>query len=143
MSEQNRKTPFISRWSRLKYRAKHADGSNSKVSTQDVPTKADSGLEQNTLHPGTKRPESESTNEIVKQLAIKKIITLPKWSTLDGLNEYDEDYRAFSPLGSKLTHDLIRQIQRDANRLSAAISSESSAVQSDADHASDSDHTKG
>lgn len=47
----------------------------------------------------------------VKQLALKIILSNQKWSMLDGMNEYDEDYTNFTLRGNLLTEDMIYRLQ--------------------------------
>ena len=48
----------------------------------------------------------------LEQLALKKIFQRPEFSSLDGLNEYDEDYTGFISRGDLITHEMQRAIAR-------------------------------
>ena len=51
-------------------------------------------------------------NDELERLALKKFFNKPELSILDGLNEYDEDYRFFKPRGDLMTQEMLRTAER-------------------------------
>ena len=55
---------------------------------------------------------SPGIHENLKQRALRKLFHLPKFNCRDGLDDYDDDYRSFKPLGDILTSDRRYQLER-------------------------------
>lgn len=51
-------------------------------------------------------------HEPLRQTALHKLFHLPKFNRRDGLDDYDDDYRSFKPLGDILTSDRRHQLER-------------------------------
>lgn len=47
-----------------------------------------------------------------RQLAYQQILKKTRFVTLDGMNEYDEDYRHFIPIGDLITEEMWHAMQR-------------------------------
>ncbi len=50
--------------------------------------------------------------EALRRKALRKLFHLPEYNISDGLNDYDEDYTAFAPLGSLVTAEMKRAFER-------------------------------
>lgn len=55
---------------------------------------------------------SPQTHENLRQMALRKLFHLPKFNRRDGLDDYDDDYRTFKPLGDMMTSDWRHQLER-------------------------------
>ena len=55
---------------------------------------------------------SPQTHENLRQMALRKLFHLPKFNHRDGLDDYDDDYRTFKPLGDMMTSDRRHQLER-------------------------------
>ena len=51
-------------------------------------------------------------SETLRQAALKKLLRLPAFNIRDGLNDYDEDYTVFEPLGDTVTSDMKFHAER-------------------------------
>lgn len=57
---------------------------------------------------------SEGVSEALRRQALRKLFHQPQFNIRDGLNDYDEDFTHFTPLGDKLTYQLRRLMERQA-----------------------------
>ncbi len=48
----------------------------------------------------------EGVDDQIKKLALRKLFKSPFFNVLDGLNDYDEDFTNFEPLGDIITSDM-------------------------------------
>jgi len=55
---------------------------------------------------------SEKVSEELRLQALRKLFRLPQFNVCDGLNDYDEDFASCKPLGSIVTHDMARGLDR-------------------------------
>lgn len=59
----------------------------------------------------------------LRRLALRRLFSQPSYNIRDGLNDYDEDFTYFEPLGDIVTSDMRHQIelaeQRERERLAA------------------------
>lgn len=55
---------------------------------------------------------SDKVSEELRLLALRKLFSLPQFNLRDGLNDYDEDFTSFKPLGDIVPHDMARSIER-------------------------------
>lgn len=69
---------------------------------------------------------SKKVSETLRRKALRKLFLSPSINVLDGLNDYDEDYRVFEILGDIIPYDLKQELKREAQELqeSAAQKSE-------------------
>lgn len=80
---------------------------------------------------------SESTDsklESLPRLSSQVLITVfrkAECCTLDGLNEYDEDFTSFTPLGDLVTHEMQQAADRLAKQVSDSSALENSATEVD------------
>ncbi len=49
---------------------------------------------------------NKGVSEVLRRAALKHIFQLPQYNVRDGLNDYDEDYTVFEPLGDTVTCDM-------------------------------------
>ncbi len=49
---------------------------------------------------------NKGVSEVLRRAALKHIFSLPIYNVRDGLNDYDEDYTVFEPLGDTVTCDM-------------------------------------
>ncbi|MGI9303574.1 MAG: DUF3306 domain-containing protein [Gammaproteobacteria bacterium] len=64
---------------------------------------------------------SPKVSEGLRRLALRKLFHLPKFNIRDGLNDYDEDYTFFEPLGDVVTSDMRMQRERAEARKRAEL----------------------
>lgn len=57
---------------------------------------------------------SPQVSEELKRIALRKLFHQSKFNYRDGLDDYDEDYRLFTPLGEVITADMRHQLERQA-----------------------------
>jgi hypothetical protein len=55
---------------------------------------------------------SEKVSEDLRLQALRKLFSLPQFNVRDGLNDYDEDFASFKPLGDLVPHDMARSFER-------------------------------
>lgn len=55
---------------------------------------------------------SEKVSEDLRLRALRKLFSLPQFNVRDGLNDYDEDFASFKPLGDIVPHDMARSLER-------------------------------
>jgi len=55
---------------------------------------------------------SPEVDEKLRKLALRKLFHLPQFNICDGLDDYDEDFRNFEPLGDIVTADMRFQQER-------------------------------
>lgn len=80
----------------------------------------------------------EQFTEQAKQLAYKKILQQSRFVELDGLNEYDGNYRHFIPRGELLTVEMRNALERlDALKKQTQQADEGPALQEDIDSGGD------
>ena len=57
----------------------------------------------------------------LRRQALRRLFSLPIYNVRDGLNDYDDDFTRFEPLGNTLTADMRHQLelreQRERQRL--------------------------
>ena len=68
-------------------------------------------------------------SEDLHRLALRKLFHSPRFQILDGLNDYDEDYTHFAPLGDLITQEMRHRMEVAAKRLAEA---EESTIEDDA-----------
>lgn len=122
--DQSEEEGFYSRWSRRKSHAAE-QSETPAVEVEPTPTAPAVATEEqekpplpdiNTLdedsnYSGFLSPE---VDEKLRKLALRKLFHLPKFNIRDGLDDYDEDFRNFEPLGDIVTADMRFQQERQA-----------------------------
>lgn len=69
---------------------------------------------------------SPKVSEGLRRLALRKLFHFPKFNIRDGLNDYDEDYTSFEPLGDVVTSDMRLQQERAEARKRAELEAQQS-----------------
>jgi len=64
---------------------------------------------------------SEKVSEQLRRKALRKLFQLPEFNIRDGLNEYDEDYSTFVPLGDTVTYQMKQFIERQTQQFKEAL----------------------
>jgi hypothetical protein len=120
----------LSRWSRRKAEARErtlADNDLAEAEEQADLTVADENLEpvEEPVLTDDDMPPIESLTEDsdysmfmsrgvsdqLRNLALRKMFHVPGFNLRDGLDEYDEDYTFFEPLGDIVTSDMKHQLE--------------------------------
>ncbi len=57
---------------------------------------------------------SPGVSEDLRRMALRRLFRLPQFNIRDGLNDYDEDFRIFEPLGKIVTADMKYHAERQA-----------------------------
>lgn len=119
----------LRRWSQRKYRAKQAAGlppegasaqsavPRTSAEAQDKPTdQTDTPvlppIESLDEHSDYRGFMSDKVSDELRRLALRKLFSLPQFNIRDDLNDYDEDFSAFRPLGDVIPHDMARGVER-------------------------------
>jgi hypothetical protein len=127
---------WLHRWSQRKLRAEHSVESDREVvtgrpaATQVSGEAGDSAPKDVTDEVGeAEEPElppiesldehsdyrgfmSEKVSEDLRLQALRKLFSLPQFNVRDGLNDYDEDFASFKPMGDIVPHDMARSLER-------------------------------
>lgn len=67
---------------------------------------------------------SPKVSQAVKKAALKKFFHSPLFNIVDGLDDYDDDFRNFEALGDIITSDMRSQMDREAERVREAAEKE-------------------
>ena len=124
---EERREEFLERWSRRKLDTQQA---NPGAPAGDATAATDTG-------PATEEPQklltdadmppietldensdyapflSPGVSDDLRQQALRKLFRQPGFNIIDGLNDYDEDFTQFAGLGSMITHEMKRLLQRE------------------------------
>ena len=133
--------PFMSRWSRLKARAREQAtpvvdaGAAPPQPAEDTPPQP---APPSVAQPPPELPDidllgedsdysaflAEGVDAVLRRKALRKLFHSPKFNVLDGLDDYMGDYTQFEPLGSIVTADMRHQIERAARLAEQALAEE-------------------
>ena len=69
-------------------------------------------------------------SQAVKKAALKKFFHSPLFNIVDGLDDYDDDFRNFEALGDIITSDMRTQMDRKAERVREAAEKEAESAES-------------
>ena len=125
---------FLSRWSRLKSQAKveeveavaqeYAEAeAQAPAAVEEVyqPTDEDmpplETLDESSDYSGFMSPR---VSEELRRLALRKLFQTPSFHVRDGLDDYDDDFTRFTPLGDTITSDMRFQQEMEALKQRAA-----------------------
>lgn len=124
-TEQRSEEDFLQRWSRRKLRAREglqppgvgvdppadvpAEQRPAPLTDADMPSIDD--LTEDSDVGGFFSP---GVSDKLRQLALKKVFALPVYNLRDGLDDYDDDYTSFEPLGDTVTADMRHRLEREA-----------------------------
>jgi len=145
--------PFLSRWARRK-RADRAGGDPDAAAGEKTEL-VDTAPEDGTLpEAGEDDPRAALTDadmppmdsidedtdmsgffspkvsRAVKQAALKKFFHSPMFNIVDGLDDYDDDFRNFEALGDIITSDMRSQMDREAERVREAAAKDAESSES-------------
>lgn len=59
---------------------------------------------------------SPGVSEALRKAALRKLFHLPKYNIVDGLNDYDDDFRSFAALGDIVTADMRHREELEAEQ---------------------------
>jgi hypothetical protein len=59
---------------------------------------------------------SPGVSEALRTRALRKLFTSGKFNVVDGLNDYDDDFTSFEPLGDVITSDMRHRAEMEARR---------------------------
>ena len=82
-----------------------------ELTDEDMPPV--SSIDENTDMSGFFSPK---VTQAVKKAALKKFFHSPIFNIVDGLDDYDDDFRNFEALGDIITSDMRGQMEREAER---------------------------
>jgi len=71
-----------------------------------------------TLHAGSDFSAfmSPGVSDALRQAALRKLFRLPKFNVIDPLDDYNEDFRTFAPLGEIVTAEMRHRAEAEARR---------------------------
>jgi len=118
---------FLARWSRRKLDGQPAPGNQTDRAaavTEATPPPADAPekvLTDADMQPIETLDESSDfspflspgVSDDLRRQALRKLFSQPDFNITDGLNDYDEDFTRFTGLGSAITHEMKRLLQRE------------------------------
>lgn len=133
--------PFLNRWARRKSVARTGGDADtaadeSPVEEQEITDAAAAGedsqapeltdedmpildsIDENTDMSGFFSPK---VTRVVKKAALRKFFHSPVFNIVDGLDDYDEDFRNFEALGDIITSDMRGMMEREAERAREAM----------------------
>lgn len=145
---------FLSRWSRRKRQARSLLDETAEAQELAVPFESSSTADFEPAEPATQTPVTDAdlppletldensdysgflspgVSDALRQRALRKLFASSKFQYRDGLDDYDEDYNKFEPLGGTVTADMRHRMQVEAERLARAEGADEGAVESDAE----------
>lgn len=71
---------------------------------------------------------SPQVSERLRQAALRKLFHLPQFNIRDGLDDYDDDFRVFEPLGDVVTADMRHRMEREAEAARRRLADQPSAA---------------
>lgn len=124
---------FLTRWSRRKLAEERPEplgpvAADGQAEPESAPVLTDADmppletLDEQSDYSGFLSP---GVSEQLRRMALRKLFHLPAFRVTDGLNDYDDDYRAFVPLGEIVTADMRFHAER---LLRASMEAESESV---------------
>ena len=126
---------FIRRWSQRKLQTEQADhgagetapaapSTGSAAEVEPSPPAAEPVKTDADMPPVETIDETSSiadffspgVSEDLRQAALQRLFRLPKYNVMDGLDDYDDDFRTFQALGDIITSDMRHQLEVEAER---------------------------
>ncbi len=156
--------PFLSRWARRKRVARAGgdpDAQQPETSLDGEMPAAAAPIAGQQPHGGDDRPPVELTDEdmpaidaidestdmsgffspkvsaAVKKAALRKFFHSPAFNIVDGLDDYDDDFRNFPALGDIITSDMRSQMEREAEGARESLAKDGQAAEEAADESRD------
>jgi Protein of unknown function (DUF3306) len=71
---------------------------------------------------------SEGVSEALRRKAMKKLFHLPEFNIRDALNEYDEDFSTFIPMGDTVTYQMKQLLEQQTQDFKQAMADDESEV---------------
>ena len=93
-----------------------SDRSQADSSEQAARGRKPEEIEQHRHRPHAETAPGPPDRAALGPLALRTLFRLPECSTLDGLNEYDEDYRFFSPFEKIVTREVRQAVATHRTR---------------------------
>ncbi len=113
--EENRQTESMvsGEISRDRDTSREPEGSENKpvLTDQDMP--ALESLDESSDYSGFLSP---GVSDALRKAALRKLFNTPVCKALDGLNDYDDDYTHFEPLGDTITAEMSYRADLEAKR---------------------------
>ncbi len=94
-----------------------------ELTDEDMPTV--DAIDENTDMSGFFSPK---VTEAVKKAALRKFFHSPAFNIVDGLDDYDDDFRNFAALGDIITADMRSQMEREAERARESLAKDGPAA---------------
>lgn len=117
---------FLTRWSQRKAEVanqapetpveKPQEPEQEPLTDEDMPPLE--SLDQDSDYSGFLSP---GVSENLRQLALRKLFRSPKFNVTDGLNDYDQDYSKWVPLGDVVTCDMRFAMERAKEKIERAL----------------------
>ncbi len=70
---------------------------------------------------------SPGVSEALRRKALRRLFASPVYNVTDGLNDYDDDFTTFEPLGDIVTSDMRHRMEREAEEAEARARAEADA----------------
>jgi len=103
-----------------------------ELTDEDMPTV--DAIDENTDMSGFFSPK---VTEAVKKAALRKFFHSPAFNIVDGLDDYDDDFRNFAALGDIITADMRSQMEREAERARESLAKDGPAADESRDPRAD------
>ena len=103
-----------------------ADTDSQAVELTDEDMPAVDTIDENTDMSGFLSPK---VSKAVKKAALKKFFHSPIFNIVDGLDDYDDDFRNFEALGDIITSDMRGQMEREAERVKESLAEKGEALE--------------
>ncbi len=109
---------FYRRWSRRKQAARQDDLPEAAAETvAPAPSEPElpplEALDEYSDYSGFL---SDKVSDRLRKQALRKLFHLPQFNITDGLDDYDEDFSIFEPLGDILTADMRHRAEQESRR---------------------------
>ena len=82
---------------------------------------------------------SPGVSDDLRRQALRELYSQPDFNITDGLNDYDEDYTQFAGLGSLVTHEMKRMLERELEKEHAKTTADVDSVTDDSSRESATD----
>lgn len=154
MTRSSEEPGFLGRWARRKEQVRRGERPEEEPAG-DGPAEREVGqpaaAEESEAAPltdadmpdlDTLRPDSDvspffspGVSEELRHKALRRLFHTSRFNVKDGLDDYDDDYRAHQPLGDIVTRDMRRQQERLAERRRLREEAEAAEARADAERA--------
>ncbi len=126
----DRDEEFLRRWSRRKAAGAGNDQESDTAREKEAPAPAPEPPPKTDVDMPPLESIDESTDmgeffspqvsEKLRRVALRKMFHLPHFNIVDGLDDYDDDFRTFDALGEIITADMRHQMELDQEQLASA-----------------------